>query len=647
MSVDYAATFLTKVWARQPDGAAFLSHKDWTTGDWSEHPVSQTPQPADIPTITDLYFAPCTFSDARRLRKFANPGRWLYADLDQVDPRTLTPIPTLAWTTSPGRFQALWLLDRPVRPRLLESLNQKLTYYVGADKGGWSLTKVLRVPGSQSTKYATPFNVRTLKRSHDPVVYRVEEMVALLKDIDTSPQMTDGAMPIDLKSLPDPDDLFRRKRRRIPLRARHLLKQTPTPTDDRSAKLWELENLLLHEARLTPQEVFVLVRACPLNKYRGQRREVRALWAEIAKATGNGPKTKPREPRARTRNGNVPSGALENTFDFRSFLSYHWPEPTWLIDQMWMSGAFGLFPGEPKSYKTTILLDMAISVATGRPFLGRYKVPSPGTVCYIHEEGRQGHTRDLMLRILAQKDLKLVDHGDPKRPDVIHFADESIPVPIHITSYPGLNLLDEESQERLEEHIRVYHPKLVILETLYLLIGAASENDSAEMLPVLELIAHLSRKYDTAIVLSHHFHKSSDDKRHMNRTSGTNTFLRSFESMLSTERIGDEDDHTIVLRSHHREGLGTHTNLKISWDPEDEIDFKVEEIDEDMMINLRETPQKERWTDLHERQNQWRIDQVTALAREGLTLSQAAERMGKSEKTIQRWCNLADLRLDK
>ena len=633
------ARFLSTVWSKQPTGQAFLSTKDWSTGEWREHPVDHV-NPV-IPETGDIYFAPCLFTEQRRLRKYVKGGRWLYADLDSVHPQSLTDIgvtPTLAWQTSPDRYQALWLLDRPLRPRALEQLNQRLTYLTGADKGGWSLTKVLRVPHSTSTKYSQPFTVALLERSHKPVTYTVPEMTAILRDVTTPTTAATFPTPPQLTNLPDPQTLFARRRRRIPVRARQLLRFTPDDvlqSDDRSARLWELENLLLHEARLSPEETFVLVQHSAWNKYRGQRREHRALWTEIAKASANKHTTTSKATAKTTstlytsRNGRrLPTGALANTADFRSFLAYPWPEPTWLVDQMWMAGAFGLFPGEPKSYKTTILLDLAISVATGHKFLSTYDVPNPGTVCYIHEEGRQGHIKSLAMRILANKDINLVDHTKPGEPGVVYFYDDSIPIPLHITSYPSLNLLDDEDHERIENHIRAFKPKLVILETLYLLIGSASESEAAEMMPAIELISHLSRKYDTAIILSHHFHKASDDKRHMNRTSGSNIFLRSFESMLSTERIGDDEDHTIILRSHHREGLGTHTNLRISWDPDKEIDFKVEQVDDDEVIDFTEASRKQAS----------RKGEIWRLMEEGLTNpTEIAETLGITEKTARKW----------
>lgn len=111
----------------------------------------------------DLYFTPNLFSRPRRRKELVLPSRWLYADLDQVDPHTIDdPQPTIAWESSPGRYQCLWLLDRALEPQQHSDTNKRLTYLVGADKGGWDLTQVLRIPGTFNHKYDEKPKVKLL-----------------------------------------------------------------------------------------------------------------------------------------------------------------------------------------------------------------------------------------------------------------------------------------------------------------------------------------------------------------------------------------------------------------------------------------------------------------------------------------------------
>jgi hypothetical protein len=106
----------------------------------------------------DVYFCPHGFSQPTRRKEFTVAPCCLYADLDEVDPEAINWIPTIAIESSPGRYVGLWLTDGTVS----EDLNRRLTYAVGADRGGWDFTQVLRVPGTLNHKYLPSVPVRTL-----------------------------------------------------------------------------------------------------------------------------------------------------------------------------------------------------------------------------------------------------------------------------------------------------------------------------------------------------------------------------------------------------------------------------------------------------------------------------------------------------
>jgi hypothetical protein len=56
------------------------------------------------------------------------------------------------WRTSPLRYQGLWLWNEPERPIKAEAYSQALAYRFGGDANGWSITKMLRIPGSLNHK---------------------------------------------------------------------------------------------------------------------------------------------------------------------------------------------------------------------------------------------------------------------------------------------------------------------------------------------------------------------------------------------------------------------------------------------------------------------------------------------------------------
>jgi hypothetical protein len=55
-------------------------------------------------------------------------------------------------------------------------------------------------------------------------------------------------------------------------------------------------------------------------------------------------------------------------------------QQSWLIERLWSHQAVGIIGGSPKSGKTWLALEMAVSVASGSPCFGTFPVSSPGPV---------------------------------------------------------------------------------------------------------------------------------------------------------------------------------------------------------------------------------------------------------------------------
>ena len=70
------------------------------------------------------------------------------------------------------------------------------------------------------------------------------------------------------------------------------------------------------------------------------------------------------------------------------------PTP-WLIKNILPKTGAGLISGQWGSYKTTLALDIAVSVMTGAPFASRYPVKRQGAVAYFAAEGSAGLTSRL------------------------------------------------------------------------------------------------------------------------------------------------------------------------------------------------------------------------------------------------------------
>src|SRR5882672_6263465 len=131
-------SLLIDVWKKQP-GHFFCICTKTREGDWKDNffkrsELAKTDAFIEANLDKDLYWCPHGFNRPRRLKKYAEIPQLLWADLDEINPSDLTDLcPTIAWESSPGRFAALWVLS----DFFVEDINQRLTYHIKADHGGW------------------------------------------------------------------------------------------------------------------------------------------------------------------------------------------------------------------------------------------------------------------------------------------------------------------------------------------------------------------------------------------------------------------------------------------------------------------------------------------------------------------------------
>jgi hypothetical protein len=101
----------------------------------------------------EVYSCAHLLTARRRIKTNAAPLMALYVDGDGAKVGDDIPEPTAVVRSSPGREQFWWRLSRSVSPFEGERLNRRLAYAMGADRSGWDLTQLLRVPGTRNHKY--------------------------------------------------------------------------------------------------------------------------------------------------------------------------------------------------------------------------------------------------------------------------------------------------------------------------------------------------------------------------------------------------------------------------------------------------------------------------------------------------------------
>lgn len=457
----------------------------------------------DAHTEDDLYWCPSLFEGKRRDEKLAMDEHALWADLDGVDPRQIKDYPpTIAWETSPGSFQALWLTQTDVQGASWPGReNQQLTYHLQADSGGWDTVQLLRVPGRKNFKPnrvaendGVPPQGQVLWTSGR--IYQPDEFGGL-------PELPGVAALVevleeDLAAI-DRHEVWGRVRMRVSPLVRELV-SAKVVAGDRSDKLWQIERELA-DAGCTISEIVAIARHTVWNKFAGRADEVKRLTTEAAKAVAARPPEKTKEIEEERESKPMPTNLFTLVKDAKP--------PKWLVRNIITEGACGFIGGEPKSHKSWFGLDLALSVASGSPFLGTFEVENPGPVLYIQEEDSAPMVKRRLNKVWPSK-AKDVMRVDPTTGSVSWAPPDPYNTQPPIDGYIGNTFIisDPGWQSWLDEQVEEKQYKLIIMDPFMMMAGEIDENRSQEMTNrIFRPLKELARKHNVAITIVHHLKK--------------------------------------------------------------------------------------------------------------------------------------------
>ena len=457
----------------------------------------------------DVYWCPSLFEGPKRRLELGMDEHALWADLDEVDPRGIDDFPpTISWETSPGRYQALWIISGgdiqgaswPGRE------NQCLTYHLDADKSGWDTTQLLRIPGWNNHKpeYRGPDGTPAKGR-----LINANGRRYLVDEFNELPDVPNAAVVVNILE----DEIDRIDRQTIwgnvRLKVSHRVREfmaAKSASGDRSDTLWEIERELA-DAGCTVPEIVALVRPTVWNKYAQRSDEIRRLTTEAAKAV------ELRIRAAKDPNALEPDREFVRPTPVNLFLLVKdLRPPQWLVRDVLTQGAVGFIAGQPKSFKSWCALDLALSVSSGQPFLGHFPVELPGPVLYIQEEDSGPMVKRRLNKIWPGKigDKLSVEH------DGIHWlpgedVDELPPInstigASFIVSDPGWQVwLDEILELGVDD--KPYH--LIVLDPLMMIAGEVEEHKAQIMTQkIFKPLKTLARKHQVAVQVVHHMKKS-------------------------------------------------------------------------------------------------------------------------------------------
>lgn len=163
------------------------------------------------------------------------------------------------------------------------------------------------------------------------------------------------------------------------------------------------------------------------------------------------------------------------------------PPPRWLIDRVIPEGGFTTVYAPPEHYKSFLVLDMALCVATGIPWQGKAVAGDGGFVLYVAAEGVSG---------LGKRALAWLQHHDrdATEPDIAWLT-ESLAITVESEALVAL-------VERIEYEIHRV-PVLIIIDTLARCFDG-EESETGDMSRFVAGVDVLRQKFRCAVIVVHH-----------------------------------------------------------------------------------------------------------------------------------------------
>lgn len=202
----------------------------------------------------------------------------------------------------------------------------------------------------------------------------------------------------------------------------------------------------------------------------------------------------------------------------------------WVVEPFIPPSASGLLAGNSGIGKTWLSLDMGLSIASGTPWLGRFKVQQ-GPVLIVDEENSE-----LLLRVRLRKLLR--GHGLDADELPLYFLIGKA-VNLSPLKYSSGALVPTQSYDQLLETVGQLEPVLVIFDSLTR-CHRANENSANEMAAVFANVKTLMDTTGASCLLNHHFRKSGGGRSRSGDRIRGSTDIRAFcdVTLLVDDRQG-------------------------------------------------------------------------------------------------------------
>jgi RecA-family ATPase len=210
----------------------------------------------------------------------------------------------------------------------------------------------------------------------------------------------------------------------------------------------------------------------------------------------------------------VSSTGLPPLIDAAKFLETPMPVPKELVHGLLHQGSKLTIGGSSKAGKTWCLLDLAISVAHGKPWLGLQT--EQGRVLYVNFEIQEFAWQRRIREVASAKQIEIK------------------PGTVMLQNTRGYAAKFDEFIPSLKGLVKEQEFALVVIDPIYKLYGETDENGAGDVAALLNELEALVVESGAAVAFAAHFSKGNQAaKESIDRISGSGVFGRDADSLLT------------------------------------------------------------------------------------------------------------------
>lgn len=227
------------------------------------------------------------------------------------------------------------------------------------------------------------------------------------------------------------------------------------------------------------------------------------------------------------------------------FLRAEFPELDWIIHGL-NNGELGQVVATPNIGKTTMALNLSMSLATGQAYMPLYEGGRPMRVMYLDFENRNA---------FLQKDIRvMIGNFDEEDRELI---EENLFIAVDQEIYGiEMNLSNPDHLEILTKEAAKFRADIIIIDTMAAAFSLTNENDNSEAeRAVIKPLKHIAKETGAAILVVHHKGKKAEtgDTNEVYAGRGASAFAAAFRLVLTlkpmTDQSGRQIEGHVVLKA--------------------------------------------------------------------------------------------------